>query len=99
MVNFETKTIEVEILPYEQKTGVVSWHDQDERILVTAGKDAVVIKANKQGLRALARELLTLAQDEVPSGCEVYLMSKGHAPTLCEESSALQMIRVDVKLP
>ena len=79
MDGFETTSIEVAIWPYDRNRGVVSWHEKDERINVTVtGDHEVAIAANREGLLGLARELLTLAQATVPSGLEVYLMSKGH---------------------
>jgi hypothetical protein len=53
----------------------------------------VAIQGNLKGLRGLARELLTLAQDDVPPGSSLYLMSKGQAPTLATGSAALHISR------
>lgn len=93
MDDLETIMVEVPIRPYGSH-GVVSWHLHEERITVVVGENgSVAIRANQEGLRGLARELLTLAQDEVPPGSIVYLMSKGHAPTLEPGSAALHISR------
>ena len=92
MEDSETVTVEVEIMPYDRSRGVVSWHLHEERIEVRAGGDGTVaIRANQEGLLGLARELLTLAQDGVPDGSNVYLMSMGQAPTLEPGSSSLHI--------
>jgi hypothetical protein len=93
MNDFETITVNVSVRPYSPDTGVVSWHMNDEFIDIGIGRgdDTVAIRGNREGLRALARELLTLAQDQVPLGSSVYLMSKGQAPTLAEDSAALHI--------
>jgi uncharacterized protein YggU (UPF0235/DUF167 family) len=75
MTNSETVAVRVEIQPYDRQHGVISWHDRDEEISVKVTADgAVTIRANAQGLLGLARELLTLRQDAVPNGSEVFLM-------------------------
>lgn len=94
MDRFETTTIEVPVRPYDRSTGVVSWHESDERISVLLTRHGEVnIAANPSGLVGLARELLTLAQRLVPDGCEVYLMAEGHGPTLEAGSRPLRLIR------
>jgi hypothetical protein len=93
MDDLETITVQVQIRPYGSH-GVVSWHLHEERITVVVGENGTVaIRANQEGLRGLARDLLTLAQDEVPLGSNVYLMSKGQAPTLEPDSAALHISR------
>jgi hypothetical protein len=93
MDNLETITVGVQIRPYGSH-GVVSWHLHEERITVVVDeKGTVAIRANQEGLRGLARELLTLAQDEVPAGSNVYLTSKGQAPNLEPGSTALHISR------
>ena len=93
---FETTAIEVAIWPYTRNRGVVSWHELGERITVTfSGDHGVAIAANREGLIGLARELLTLAQPTVPGGSEVYLMSKGQAPTLSPGSPSLRIVKGD----
>ena len=91
----ETVPVEVRIRPYGPH-GVVSWHLHEEEIHVSTGDDGtVVIQSNQSGLVGLARELLTLAQNEVPSGSTVLMMSKGQVPTLQEGSSNLYLRRSD----
>jgi hypothetical protein len=95
MKDQEAVAVEVRILPYGPH-GVVSWHLHEEQVKVSTGDDGTVeIRANQSGLIGLARELLTLAQNEVPSGSTVLLLSKGHAPTLEEDSSNLYLRRAD----
>jgi hypothetical protein len=89
--DLETITVEIQIQPYGTQ-GVVSWHLREERISILVseehGTKTVAIRANQAGLQGLARELLTLAQDGVPVGSNVYLMAAGEAPTLLEPGSA-----------
>jgi hypothetical protein len=60
--------VEVEIPEYRPEKGVhLSW-EYGFTIQVRVDEDTVVIRANKPGLISLARQLLTLAQDEVPIG-------------------------------
>ncbi|MFE0626183.1 hypothetical protein ACFW3D_04355 [Streptomyces sp. NPDC058864] len=47
--------------------------DEDARIEVRALEHLVVVEANADGLRALARHLLTLAEDGTPDGAHVHL--------------------------
>jgi hypothetical protein len=96
MDGFETTAVEVAIWPYDRNRGVVSWHEKGERIKVTLiGDHEVAIAANREGLLGLARELLTLAQSTVPSGQEVYLMSKGQAPVLAPGSPSMRLVKGD----
>jgi hypothetical protein len=90
---FETVTAKVPIRPYSTNTGVVTWHMSGEVISIGYEEkdNTVALRANREGLRALARDLLTLAQDEVPDGSTLYLMSKGQAPSLVEGSAALHI--------
>lgn len=84
----------VQVPTYDSAFGIRGWHGNDEAISVRVAPDGgVAIVANEEGLRGLARELLTLAQDRVPDGSEVYLMSKGQAPTLASGSPSLRIVR------
>jgi hypothetical protein len=86
----------VPVTTYDPTTGVLGGsHDVDEIVMVRLFEDGVGIFANEQGLRALARQLLTLAQRGVPDGSELYLTSKGQAPTLADDSQPLRLIRLD----
>ncbi len=95
MNDFETVTVEIPVRPYNPSTGVVSWHDGDEdlSIRIDSDKNTVVIRGNGEGIRGLARELLTLSEDDVPPGSNVYMMSKGQAPTLATGSASLHISR------
>jgi hypothetical protein len=93
MDDLETITVEVPIRPYGSH-GVVSWHLHEERITIGVGENGTVaIRANQEGLRGLARDLLTLAQNDVPPGSNIYLMAKGQAPTLEPGSAPLHISR------
>jgi hypothetical protein len=69
--------------------------EEVERVTISIVGDEVAIAANREGLLGLVRELLTLAQPAVPRGSEVYLMSKGQAPTLTPGSPPLRLVRGD----
>lgn len=65
------KNIKVEIPEYDSQKGVqYSWENNFE-IQTELGDDAIVIKANKAGLKSLAYQLLTLS--EVPYDKQVHL--------------------------
>ena len=60
--------IEIEIPDYSSEKGIqMSW-EYGFTIDVRNNGNAVIIKANKAGLVSLAHQLLTLAQNKVPSG-------------------------------
>ncbi|MFC7668620.1 hypothetical protein ACFQT0_15530 [Hymenobacter humi] len=57
---------------YSSSTGIrYLWSDGFE-IKVEVVDNEVVITGNQAGLKSLATHLLTLAQDNVPSGCHVH---------------------------
>jgi hypothetical protein len=85
----------IEIATYSLTTGLPGWHDGEERIAIRVARGEVIISANPAGLRGLARELLGLAQEGVPDGNEVYLMSEGHLPLLAVDSPPLRLVRRD----
>jgi len=65
------KKIDVEIPEYDLQKGVqYSWENNFE-IQTELGDNAIVIKANKAGLKSLAYQLLTLA--DVPDDKQVHL--------------------------
>jgi len=65
----------IEVPEFGGKNGSkVEWDDGFE-ISVRIDDDEVVILANPAGLRSLARHLLSLAQDGVPSGNHLHLDS------------------------
>jgi hypothetical protein len=57
---------------YDGKTLSFSW-TEDHALRVRVLGDEVVIEGDAAGLRALARQLLTLAQPGVPSGSHLHL--------------------------
>lgn len=86
----------VQVPTYDSRMGLRGWHGRDEYLSVRVDSDgSVTIFANPAGLRGLARELLSLAQQGVPNGNEIYLMSKGQAPSLAQGSSSLRLVRSD----
>jgi hypothetical protein len=85
----------VRVATYDTDHGLHGWHDREEVVSVRLAAGTVVITANESGLRGLARELLGLAQRGVPDGTEVFLMSKGQAPTLASGSPSLRLVRMD----
>ena len=63
--------LEVETEPYDDGTSV-NYVDGSEIICQQDG-DAVLIKANAEGLQQLASICLTLAQNDAPSGSHLHL--------------------------
>ena len=96
MTELQKKLIQIDVGVYSSERGVVGWHETTERIAVKVGDDGrVAVVANRAGLWGLARDLLTLAQEDVPDGRDIYLMSKGQGPALVEGSHSLQLVRRD----
>ncbi len=72
--------VEIEVPDYDARQGVhLEWED-GFTIDAQLQDRALHITANTAGLISLARLLLTLAQSNVPSGCDVHL----------DESNALE---------
>ncbi len=66
--------VKLEIPEYSPKNGIQTiWEDNFE-IKTSIQYDSVAIFGNKEGLISLARHLLTLAQENVPSGSHVDLV-------------------------
>lgn len=74
---------EVDIIPYDAKTGILLSYEKNSAIEVKNTGDEVIISANNEGLLSLARLLLTLAQNEVPVGTHTHLDERN----LLEEGS------------
>ena len=73
LTSMETKRTELEIPRYAPARGIhLEWDDGFE-LTVRATETEVVIAGNPAGLRSLARLLLTLAQDGVPTHHHVHL--------------------------
>jgi len=65
--------IKLEIPKYDGNSGLsIHWEDGFE-ITTKTGKNEILISANKAGLISLAMQLLTLAQDDVPTGNHFHL--------------------------
>jgi len=67
----DLRTVTLDVVPHSSARGVVSWWDADSvaRIEVDAEPEPIVIiSGNAEGLRSLARQLLTLAQADTPGG-------------------------------
>ena len=64
------KEIRISVPEYDNRLRSV-WED-NSRIKTSAPFDTLTIEANRDGLISLARHLLHLAQDEVPSGCHFH---------------------------
>ncbi|HVH13567.1 MAG TPA: hypothetical protein VM759_10965 [Longimicrobium sp.] len=87
-LNMETKKTELEIPSYGPTRGMhLEWDDGFE-LTVRATEGEVVIAGNPAGLRSLARLLLTLAQDGIPTHHHVHL----------DESNALEAGSVELIL-
>jgi hypothetical protein len=65
--------VTLEIPEYRPEEGLrMSWEDDFTIQARLEGVQTVVIQANTAGLISLARQLLTLAQNEVPSGYHIH---------------------------
>ena len=64
--------IKLEIPQYSSDTGFKSEWEYGFEIETRIGEGEFVITANKSGLISLAKQLLTLAQDEVPLGYHLH---------------------------
>jgi hypothetical protein len=64
--------IEMEVFDYSKVHVLkIDW-ENDYKIAVSYEEDSVVITANPDGLKTLARHFLTLAQEDVPSGWHLH---------------------------
>lgn len=65
--------IKINIPAYDPYEGIrISWVGNHE-ILITLEDDEIVIRANKDGLATLATQMLTLAQESIPSRHHIHL--------------------------
>jgi len=60
--------IPVEISKYDQHRGIKYLWEAEFTISTEVTSEGFVIRANKAGLQSLARQILTLAQDDAPIG-------------------------------
>ena len=65
--------INLEIPIYTKETGLTYEWKSDCEIVIKYENGITKLIANKEGLISLAKMLLTLAQDEVPTSCYLYL--------------------------
>lgn len=65
--------IEINLPDYTDVLGVQSSWEEGFEIASKIIADEIVITANRQGLISLAKQLLILAQDDVPIGVHVHL--------------------------
>ena len=65
------REIKIQIPEYNRHLEFV-W-EADPKIKAYPQFDALIIQANRDGLVSLARHILLLAQDDVPSGCHFHL--------------------------
>ncbi len=63
--------VEVNIVPYDDGI-TLTWVD-GFKITCQKDCDAILLRANTEGLKSLANLCLTLAQDDAPSGSHVHL--------------------------
>jgi hypothetical protein len=64
--------ISVEVAEYSPEVGIRTEWEYGFTIAVRIDEEGVVIQANKSGLISLARHLLTLSQDTIPSGRHIH---------------------------
>ena len=78
--------LEINLPVYSEELGLQSSWEPGFEIAVKVTQSEAVISANKQGLISLAKQLLILAQDEVPKGSHFHL---DETNTLEQESISL----------
>jgi hypothetical protein len=82
--------ITLSVPTYDRYKGIeIKWVD-GHQISVAIENNEVIIHANPQGLRTLAIQLLTLAQEGMPSGNHIHL---GDSSGLDEGSMDLTLMR------
>lgn len=65
--------LEINLPTYSEELGLQASWEPGFEIAVQVVANEIVIRANKQGLISLAKQLLILAQDEVPQGAHFHL--------------------------
>lgn len=66
--------LRIEIADYDARSGIrLSWDDNAWIALDDLEGEAVLLRANPDGLRTLARHLLTMAQEDAPTGSHLHL--------------------------
>lgn len=64
--------VKMQIPSYSSDRGIDFVWEDNFKIKADSDGKSVVIKANKEGLRSLAKHLLTLAQNEVPADSHLH---------------------------
>lgn len=64
--------IEIKVPNYRKEEGLKYVWDDNFVIESSIDNNTITIKANEAGLRSLARQLLTLAQPDIPSGYHMH---------------------------
>lgn len=64
---------EIDIIEYNEQKGIQFEWERGFVIRVDFDSDEIVIRANSEGLNSLAKQLLTLAQENVPFGSHIHL--------------------------
>jgi hypothetical protein len=59
--------IEIEIIDYSPKNGIQTKWDEGHKIITQISNGVMIIRANQSGLLTLARHILTLSQEKIPS--------------------------------
>ncbi|MBA2680161.1 MAG: hypothetical protein H0U76_17415 [Ktedonobacteraceae bacterium] len=86
------KGIEMEIPKYAPAYGVIpvgSDRDYMLAVQIAESPQEVMITADKEGLIVLARHLLTLAQDDVPSGSHIHYDDSPSSGSLAKASCSM----------
>jgi hypothetical protein len=63
----------IDVPEYTPESGVRTEWDEGSEISVRIEDNGVVILANVPGLRSLARHMLVLAQDSIPTGNHIHM--------------------------
>jgi hypothetical protein len=65
--------VTVQVYEYDPSHGIQYEWDEKDFLSITIRSGTAHVLADKEGLRLLARILLTLAQDDVPAGAHVHI--------------------------
>jgi hypothetical protein len=65
--------VKMQVPRYTAKWGFIFKWEDGFNVNVNVIDNAVLVKANKQGLISLARHLLELSQSDVPAGIHIHL--------------------------
>ena len=84
--------IVVDIIKYDENKGIQFEWERGFGISTDIGNNEIVIKANSAGLISLAKQLFTLAQDEVSVGNHIHLdeynsLEEGSVDLIIEKSN------------